>query len=74
MQGSSREARRSVPSVPARAPGCGTNQLLPEKVGSRFLSLLQTVTSQTFSAAIWAARKASFQAALSVRLDVSAPE
>ena len=45
-----------------------------EKVGSRFLSLLQTVTSQTFSAAIWGLKKASLGAVLRIRLGVSTPE
>jgi hypothetical protein len=53
---------------------CPVGVSVPENVRTQFLSLLQTDTSQTFSAAIWAARKASFQAVLSVRLGVSAPE
>jgi hypothetical protein len=39
---------------------------LPEKVVSQLLSLLQTVTSQTFSAAIGVAGKASLRAVLRV--------
>jgi hypothetical protein len=47
---------------------------LPENVCSRLLSLLQTRRIQTFSAATWPARNASFRAVLRIRLGVSTPE
>src|SRR4051812_15221452 len=48
--------------------------LRPEKVLSRFLSLLQSVPSQTFSVGLQAAKKASFRAVLPIRLGVDISE
>jgi hypothetical protein len=46
----------------------------PENVGSQFLSLLQSGSLQTFSAAILAVKKASFRAVLRAMLGVLTPE
>jgi hypothetical protein len=46
----------------------------PENVGSQYLSLLQSFTSQTFSVEFRAVKKARFRAVLNVGLGVRRPE
>ena len=46
----------------------------PEKFGSQYLSLLQSIPSQTFSAELRALKKASVRAVLRIRLGVDNPE
>jgi hypothetical protein len=52
---------------------CAVSQR-PENVRTQFLSLLQSLTRQTFSVEFRAAKKASFRAVLRIRLGVRYPE